>query len=97
MFLRGKTTRVLSSSVIVSSYTIDILIPANRLGLEILFSFSRRTMDTIETISEELMEFRELIETLSPLENYLSPSAQYDNINGKTGSYGTRGDPVLLA
>jgi len=54
-------------------------------------------MDTIETISEELMEFRGLIETLSPLENYLSPSSPHDNINGKTESSGTRGDPVLLA
>jgi len=37
------------------------------------------------------MEFRKLIETLSPLENYLSPSAQHDNINGETESSGTRG------
>lgn len=47
---------------------------------------------TIETISEELMEFRELIETLSPLENYLSPSAaQHNNINGKTPNLPERG------
>lgn len=53
-------------------------------------------MDTIETISEELMEFRELIETSSPLENYLSPSAPHNNINGKVESSRVRGDPAIF-
>lgn len=68
----------------------------NQFKFEIRF-FPPNNRRAIETISEELMEFRELIETLSPLENYLSPSAQRNNINGKTKSSRTRGDPVLLA
>jgi hypothetical protein len=61
-----------------------------------MFAFFRQTMDTIETISEELMEFRELIETLSPLENYLSPPRNATILMVRRNLL-EQGDPVLLA